>query len=101
MTASQFLIVVLAIFLANLPFFTRRIFWFGPLPASGKRFVWRLLEAIAGYFLVGMLAALLESKAHGGVYPQHWEFYAVTVFLFLVFAFPGFTVRYLWRERRN
>jgi hypothetical protein len=30
---------------------------------------------------------------------QNWEFYAVTACLFLVFAFPGFTYRYLWRRR--
>ena len=38
-----------------------------------------------------------ESRA-GPVYRQRWEFYAVTVCLFLVFAYPGFIYRYLWRR---
>lgn len=101
MTAAQFLVVVLALIAANLPFFSGRILWVRQ-PANGhKAFGWRLLELLIGYFVVGGIAALLESNAHGGVYPQHWEFYAATLFLFLVFAFPGFTVRFLWRERRS
>lgn len=101
MTTAQILVVVLALIAANLPFFTQRILWVR-LPVSGaKNFGWRLLELLIGYFVIGGVSALLESRAHGGVYPQHWEFYAATLFLFLVFAFPGFTIRFLWRERRS
>jgi hypothetical protein len=32
-------------------------------------------------------------------YPQNWEFYAVTAFLFATLAFPGFVYRYLWRKK--
>ncbi|MEY4711160.1 MAG: hypothetical protein RIS88_610, partial [Pseudomonadota bacterium] len=31
--------------------------------------------------------------------PQGWEFYAVTVTLFLTLAFPGFVYRYLYQRR--
>jgi hypothetical protein len=41
---------------------------------------------------------LLEARA-GNVFVQGWQFYAVTFSLFLVFAFPGFTVRYLVKHR--
>ena len=101
MTAAQFLVVILALVAANLPFFSQRLFYFGKPLGQGKHFGWHLLELLVGYLLVGLIAALLESKAHGSVYPQRWEFYAVTVFLFFVLAFPGFTARYLWRERRG
>ena len=50
------------------------------------------------YFVVLGLARALEA-ARGPVYPQNWEFYAVTVFLFLVLAYPGFVWRYLWKRR--
>jgi hypothetical protein len=40
---------------------------------------------------------MLESNA-GNVFNQGWQFYAVTVCLFLVLAFPGFTFRYLRRR---
>jgi hypothetical protein len=49
------------------------------------------------YLLVGVLARLLEGR-QGVVYPQGWEFYAITYCLFLVFAYPGFVYRYMWRR---
>lgn len=97
-TASLWLLIALAAFAANLPFFSQRIF-FTIRPQSGKKGMhWRLLEWLVFYGLIGGLAALLESRAHGSLYPQRWEFYAITQCLFLVFAFPGFVYRYLWRK---
>jgi hypothetical protein len=43
------------------------------------------------------IARLLESNA-GNAFSQGWQFYAVTVCLFLVLAFPGFIFRYLRRK---
>ena len=102
MTYAQTLVLLVALMAANLPFVTRRVFFF--LPAAGgadKALVWRLLELIALYFVVGGLALFFESRAYGGAYPQGWEFYAVTFCLFVVFAYPGFVLRYLWRFRQN
>ncbi|MFM8233034.1 MAG: DUF2818 family protein [Candidatus Methylopumilus sp.] len=31
------------------------------------------------------------------MHPQDWEFYTVTFFLFLVFSFPGFILKTLWK----
>ena len=50
------------------------------------------------YFIVGGVSMLLEVQV-APLHSQNWEFYAVTACLFLVFAFPGFTYRYLWRKR--
>jgi hypothetical protein len=33
------------------------------------------------------------------VFPQSWEFYAVSACLFIVLAFPGFVLRYLYKPR--
>ena len=49
------------------------------------------------YCIAGIAAWLMESRA-GQVHPQRWEFYAVTVCLFLVFAYPGFVYRFFWRK---
>jgi hypothetical protein len=35
----------------------------------------------------------MEKKLNGEIYAQDWEFYAVTLCLFLVFALPGFIYR--------
>jgi hypothetical protein len=108
MSSSGWLVVILALLGANLPFFNQRCFALIPLPVFGSHAadtrlktasklkpIWfRLIELIVCYFVVGSLAYMLEARA-GNVFTQGWQFYAITFSLFLVFAFPGFTVRYL------
>lgn len=98
MSFSTTLLLLLALIAANLPFLSERIF-FVVRPRDGrKRFGWRLLEVVALFFAVGGMAWLLESRL-GAPHPQGWEFYAVNAALFVVFAYPGFVWRYLWRRR--
>ncbi len=63
-----------------------------------KSFVSRLLETVVLYFLVGVLGVAFETQL-GNPFPQGWEFYAITLCLYLVLAFPGFVYRYLLRHR--
>ena len=83
---------------ANLPFMNERWMAAGPLSAPQKPLWGRLLELIVLYLLVGGLALALERRA-GQIYPQGWEFYAITATLFLTLAFPGFVYRYLAKHR--
>ena len=83
--------------LANLPFLSERLF--GIIAIGAKSFSFRLIEFFVGYAAIALLAVALEHELKGSVYSQGWEFYAVTVCLFTVLAFPGFVVRYLWRQR--
>ena len=53
---------------------------------------------VVWYLLVGGLGLYLEQH-RGQIAPQGWEFYAITGTLFLTFAFPGFTYRYLFKRR--
>jgi Protein of unknown function (DUF2818) len=86
-----------ALVAANLPFVVERIAFFKPDPGGFAGFLWRFLELIVLYFAVGGLALALEAR-QGQIYPQGWEFYAITAFLFVVFAYPGFVYRYLWKR---
>jgi hypothetical protein len=96
-TASAvWVVVVLALAGANLPFLTSRVFGL-VLLTNPKNVGVRLAELLALYFLVGAVALLLEKRA-GQIAPQTWEFYAVTAALFLTFAFPGFVYRYLLKR---
>ncbi|PTD96499.1 DUF2818 family protein [Pseudothauera lacus] len=100
-TAGVYILLGLAFVAANLPFLFERVL-FVVRPAGGvKNFAWRLLELLLLYFAVGALAQVLEVRAHGSAYPQNWEFYATTLSLFIVFAYPGFVYRYLWQGRRR
>ncbi len=99
-TASIWLVILAGFFAANIPFFNQRFFALGPLMIWVRKPFWvRLLELLALYVLVGMLALLLEGRA-GQRSPQGWEFYAITATLFLTFAFPGFVYQYMVRKQR-
>lgn len=67
---------------------------------SAKPFIDRLLEVLIGYVLVGTLGNALELNL-GNAFTQGWEFYAVTLALFLVLAYPGFVWRYMLKSRRH
>jgi len=62
-----------------------------------KSFFDRLLEVLVGYVLVGTLGFALE-RTLGNAFAQRWEFYAVTLSLFLVLGYPGFVWRYMLRR---
>jgi Protein of unknown function (DUF2818) len=94
---SVWLVLLAAIVAANLPFLNERLLAFGPLRVPRKGLGWRLLELVLLYLLVGVLGLALEHRA-GQIAPQGWEFYAITVALFLTLAFPGFVYRYLLRR---
>jgi hypothetical protein len=101
------LIILLGLLAANLPFFNQRVFAVLPLrtvgahtaQATGKKPFWmRLVELLALYALVGLLAHFWEASL-GNVFHQGWEFYALTVCIFLVLAFPGFVFQSLLKRR--
>lgn len=98
-TAAIWLVILVALLAANLPFLSERWLLAGPRPQHGAKPLWaRLGELLLLYFVVGGMALLLERRA-GQIYPQGWEFYAVTGALFLTLAFPGFVYRYLGKHR--
>lgn len=92
----QFTLLLLAFIIANLPWFSEKLFYLLPLKAGRKSLAWCLFELIVLYTLVGALTVYAEYAIYGQVSKQGWEFYTVTFSLFLVFAFPGFIYRTLW-----
>ncbi|BET09219.1 transmembrane lipoprotein [Pandoraea aquatica] len=98
MSAGGTLVILLAVLGANLPFVNQRLFGILGRKSAVKPLWLRLIEMVVAYFVVGALGYLIESGI-GNVFAQGWEFYAVTASLFVVFAFPGFVYRYLWRHR--
>lgn len=98
MTASMYILLLLAFIFANTPFLTSRLL--GIFPLKRKHFGHHLFELFVGFGITAGLARLLESRA-GSVHPQDWEFYAVVVCLYLIFAFPAFVWRYFWQGRNR
>lgn len=96
----SWLIILLALFSANLPFFNERVFALIPLSAKVKPLWVRLIELCVLYFAVGLIARWFEAHI-GSVFPQRWEFFAITACLFIVLAFPGFVLRYLRKRHRQ
>ncbi|HZT54820.1 MAG TPA: DUF2818 family protein [Burkholderiaceae bacterium] len=96
-SAAVWLVLLIAVIAANLPFVNERLFVVGPSRAP-KLIGWRLLELVVLWGATLAIGFALEARA-GQVQPQGWEFYAALGFAFLTFAFPGFVWRYLRRGR--
>lgn len=94
---SVWIVIVVALVAANLPFVNQRLLAVVPV-SWPKSLGVRLAELVLLYFVVGGVGLLLEQRA-GQIAPQGWEFYAVTGALYLTLAFPGFTWRYLVKHR--
>ena len=95
---STWLVIAIAFVAANLPWLSDRVLLV-LAPRDGiKHAAWRWLEWLLLFFIVGALALGMEQKINGEIYPQGWEFYAVTLCLFLVFALPGFIYRHELRQ---
>jgi uncharacterized membrane protein YoaK (UPF0700 family) len=95
-SSAVWLVLVLSLLGANVPFFSDRFFLVLPL-ASSKAWWMRVFELLVLYFVVGGIALAVEQRL-GQIYPQHWEFYAVSLSMFIVLAFPGFVLRFLVRR---
>ena len=94
---SVWLVILLAVAAANLPFFSQKLF--GVIPWSlPKSFAVRLGELTLLYFVAGGAGLLLEQRI-GQIAPQGWEFYAITATFFLTLTFPGFVYRHLLKHR--
>ena len=94
---AVWVVLLLALLAANLPFLSQRLLIVGPYRAD-KAFGWRLLELLLlGALTLGVGTALESSLGQRA--PQGWEFYAAFGFLFVTLAFPGFVWRHLLRRR--
>lgn len=91
---SSWFVILLAAFAANMPFINERLFLLISIGRPVKPVWIRLLELTLLYLLVRGVAYLLEARV-GNAFSQGWEFYVITICLFLVLAFPGFVLRYL------
>lgn len=98
-SSTIWIVILAACIAANLPFSSDRIFGIGPLLHPYKSLLVSILEFFFLYFLVGGSALLLE-KNSGQIYPQGWEFYVVTLVLFIAMAFPGFVYKFLIHKHK-
>lgn len=94
--AASLVWLIAGLLLANLPFLTDRRF--GLLRGSPKPFAFRLLEWLVAYGLTLGIGWGLESSV-SSVVAQTWNFYAMTLLLFVVMAYPGFVWCQLRRRR--
>lgn len=92
---SPITLILFFLVIANLPWFTERVFLVYPLQ-SVKSVVIRLIELVVYYFASLLIAIAAEIQFSGDVFPQQWEFFVTTFCLFLVLAVPGVIYRYQW-----
>jgi hypothetical protein len=96
-SVQVWVLIALAVVAANLPFLTQRVLgvWSARVV---KPLSWRLLELLVLYLVVGSVGMVMENSLSQNA-PQGWEFYAVTLTLFITLSFPGFVYRYLLRHK--
>lgn len=87
-----FFLFLLSLIVANLPWLSDKVFLVKPV--ANKSSWWRWLESLVGYILLIGIGLAAEYKAMGTLSAQDWEFYVVTLCLFVVFALPGFIYCY-------
>jgi hypothetical protein len=92
---SPMILIILFLFIANIPWFTERVFLVIPLNKAKSAFI-RLVELIVFYFASLLIAAASEIQFSGDIFPQQWEFFVTTFCLFLVLSVPGVVYRYQW-----
>jgi hypothetical protein len=97
--AAVWLVLLVAVVAANLPFVSERRFIVGPR-GTPKSLGFRVLELLLLYLLTLGLGFAIEARI-GQRQPQGWEFYAAFGCFFVTLAFPGFVWRYLRRGRRG
>jgi len=98
--AAVWLLIVLAVVAANLPFINERLFALFPIRSfeGGIKPFWiRLVEFFVWFGVIGLIGTLFESMI-GNQFVQRWEFYVTGLTLFVVLAFPGFVLRYLLKR---
>lgn len=92
---SPIVLIILFLFIANIPWFTERVFLVIPLK-KGKSVFIRLVELVIFYFASLLIAIAAEIQFSGDVFPQQWEFFVTTFCIFLVLSVPGVVYRYQW-----
>ena len=90
-----FLIILLALLLANLPWLTNDFLFFFQKPKKNNFYIF--FELLIFYFIFGAFLLFIEKQTLGNIHAQGWEFYIITFFLFLVFSFPGFIYKIVWK----
>ena len=90
-----FLIIFLAIFFARFSLYNYFLIFF---KKPKKNMFLVLVELILYYFIFGGVLLLVEKQVIGNTHNQEWEFYAITFCLFIVFSFPGFIYKIIWKK---
>lgn len=91
---AVWLYLLIALVAANLPWLNERVLFVLTPRGNGKPAGIRFLEWGILYALVVAIGLGLERLVTGTIHAQGWQFYAITLSMFAVFAMPGFIYRH-------
>lgn len=102
MTLYAILLILLTIFLANIPLiFTKilpKIFYKINNLSYLNYLLWWLW--FAAYFMMIYILNYIETQQAGRAHEQTWEFHAITFLIYLIFAYPSL-MQLLFRKLKN
>ena len=96
MSLTQGLLLIIWLVFANLVWCSSRFLLFIPTPTAPKNMAWCVLELLAWYGITLAISWWVERETLGHISLQDWEFYVITLCLFVVFSFIGFVGRVLY-----
>ena len=96
-TIAIWILILFSVAAANLPFLNDRVLGVIKLRQAAKSPWVVSFELLAMYVVAGLLGFAFE-KALSNPFALGWEFYAITLCVFLVLGFPGFVYRYLLKR---
>lgn len=99
---ALYLLMAFSVVAANVPFLSERLFAVLPYRRAGqaavKPFWLRAVEMLVLYGVAVGLGFAFEARL-GNRFAQAWEFYAITLSVFVVLGYPAYVWRYLLHRR--
>jgi len=98
-TVAVWLLILLALAAANLPFMNERLFGLFSLTKVAVKPVWLVVVEVLVYFVLTAVIGLAFETTLSNPFPNSMTLVTIGFCIFLVLGFPGFVFRYLLKRK--
>ena len=98
-TVAVWLLILLSLAAANLPFVNERLFGLFRLTKLAAKPAWLVVVEVLTYFVLIALLGLAFETTLSNPFPNGMTLITIGFCIFLVLGFPGFVFRYLLKRK--
>jgi undecaprenyl pyrophosphate phosphatase UppP len=98
-TVAVWLLILLAVAAANLPFMNERLFGLFRLKKVAVKPPWLVVVEVLTYFVFTIVIGLVFEKTLSNPFPNTMTLVTIGFCIFLVLGYPGFVFRYLLKRK--